>query len=546
MADLRRVRARIVLCQIVLSLLCIAVFSGWIRSQVQKLQFTPGFLPVWPGGESLAYDEFANQTGKKVVFLGNSVMLGADFLRMNKVARRHYGAMTLFNFGRPGTSVADYRAMLAGLEPLKPDLVVLQLHDVSVGEGTFNGVQLPRVFHTNLKGLSAHGNVRSQLGSKIFREVYGWEGFLESALYRLPFLAYRDAFRRREWEKSRGFFDKKFGDAQSVASRFFFQGVGPAFNTVHSVAYPDESAMASGYPGLRLDEFQCEQLTHLLNDLKRMEIPFLIYLQPVPPVFSKSDAATYLRRALAEGRIPFVDQRDRFGAGEFTDVVHLRDSRHLFELMFELETIEESKYVEIPWEQAGLRVSVERGLAYRPWEKLGAASAEGVLRKRDYLLFSNHRLVRVSPGTPLSIDKSAMADYAAGVPVVLDDLRKVYWAPPSTLHGVEIAYYSPGVPDARMASYFEPLRFVALNVPISRMNDVFEISVNGTRLDELGTMEATMNRGYWYSDGKRIVAMLTHGDPLRSIAVSYITKDNDLGRLLRNIGEVQQPPREPQ
>jgi len=510
-----------------------------VQNKVESTRFAHGFLPIWPGGESIAYDEFDHLTGKKVVFLGNSVMLQADFPGMSRVVKRHYGQnVELFNFGRPAAAAADYRVMLARLKGAKPALVVVQLHDVSVRDGYFNGLQLPQVFHTNVKGEITNSSVVEKLGLPLFYAIYGAEGFFQSLLQRIPLYLYRDGFRQSSWIDSQGFFKSLFWDARSRFWRHVFQGLGTDHRVASEAREFVKEKTTGGYPGPQFSEIQKEQFEKFLTDLQESGIPFLVYLQPVPPQFVAGEVPDYLRETLRKHQTPFIDMRSQLGAEQFTDPVHMQDSRHLFDLMFASERVSGIPWKEISWLQAGFSTNVIGRFDIRRLELFAGVSLNGQLRRRDYFLFVNDSMAVVRKGNPFFLDSGTASEMTKGLPIVLDDLRRTYWGRPDVLShtiAVRLVRGSPVPQDERVLTR---LRFYLLEIPPNRRHDLYQVRIDGRIVHELGSIEADMNVGYWDTEEDRTILILPEQEHFSEVSVSLISQERELGSLLSGLSTV--------
>lgn len=512
-------------------LLLLTHFS--VKSFVESAAFSPGFFIYSPGGESLAYEEFKKARGRKIAFVGNSVMAALDFPRLRCVMKRHYGQdYEAFNFGRPAQGVGDYRVILAKLRDLKPDLIVLQIHEVSIAG---------KVFRTNVRGQIVDRTVLRRLGPKVFLEAYGMEGFFQSPLFQLPIYPYRDPLRQVQLQRS-VYFGSTLKDMRSKFWRHAFQGLDPFRETTEDAKVKlgedaEPSVKNIGGYETELDAVQVRIFEEMLEDLKTTGIPYFVYLQPVPPSKQQASTGDFFRKTLRRHGIEFTDIRNDYPENLFTTMfVHMRDSRHMFDLMFGTSTEPVATFAATSAREAGYCAGVRSRFDTRRVDEFGMfkqLSIEGELKRRDYFLFHGQQLMRIRPGSPNKIGNDVLADFAAGFPVAIEDPAH-FWAPSNVMDDLRVVHIRK-CENAKGDSHLQSLRFIAVPIPHQRVADLFQIVVNGIPVAELGSVEAEMNAGYWQLDKStsQVTLILPAGEPIKEVKVSYINNERALGTRLK-------------
>ncbi|MBL8018098.1 MAG: hypothetical protein JNM27_00410 [Leptospirales bacterium] len=531
-----RKHIRLGIVQALSALIVLVAAHFFVKRFVEATAFSPGFFIYAPGGESLAYEEFEKTSGRKVAFVGNSVMAALDFPRLRKVIKRHYGEdIEAFNFGRPAQGVGDYRVILSRMADLKPDLIVMQIHEISIAG---------QVFRTNVRGQIANRTVLERVGPELFLDSYGVEGFFQSPLYRLPLYPYRDPFRQTQLQRSI-YFGSTLSDVQSRFWRHLFQGSDPFLGTPqdarskHQEAIPElepRDKKIKGY-GIELNPLQIKLFEDMLEDLKAMGVPYFVYLQPVPPAMADAPTGDFFRQTLRKHNVEFTDIRNDYPESLFTTMaVHMRDSRHMFDLLFATQPAVNVGFSEIDWKEAGLTVAVRSRFDLRSFDEYGMfkqLNIEGDLKRRNYFLFSGDGLINVRPGSPVQMDQKVISDFAAGLPVAIED-EMHFWAPARIMEKLKVIRFEKGPPAADIAA-LKQLRFYSVSVPVGRISDLFQVSVNGEFIPELDSMEAPMNHGYWLADRAtgRVTLILPRGHSVNSVQVSYINQERALGSRLK-------------
>ncbi|MCE9599041.1 MAG: hypothetical protein K8S54_13840 [Spirochaetia bacterium] len=529
------------LVQLVSGLVLVMAAHYLVKSFVDKTAFAPGFFIYAPGGESLAYEEFEKSRGRKIAFVGNSVMAALDFPRLRTVIKRHYGDdLEAFNFGRPAQGVGDYRVILSRLKELKPDLIVMQIHEISIAG---------QVFRTNVRGQIVYPSVLERIGPHLFLGAYGAEGFFQSPLYQLPLYPYRDPFRQTQLQRSI-YFGSTLHDRRSRFWRHTFQGSDPFLGTPQDARSPAPAAVpvapngkVKGY-GIELNDMQVSLFEQMLEDLKATGIPYLVYLQPVPPVMADAPTGDFFRETLRKHGVVFTDIRNDYPEDLFTTMaVHMRDSRHMFDLLFSTKREALSGFSEIQWKDAGLTTDVRSRFDIRDFDEYGLfkqLNIEGDLKRRDYFLFSNQNLLKVREGSPIRMGQQVIADFAAGVPVAIED-EMHFWGPIRVIDHLKVVHLKTGQPNLDDEPFLKSLRFYSIPIRSERIPLLFEVRVNGIAIAELGSMEVVMNSGYWYVDSEksRITLILPPGEPVRDIQASFIDQERALGKRLKALSSLK-------